>query len=102
MLGWFRAEAASASRRKRLRACTSPATSSGKKLERHKTLQPGVLGLIDHAHTAATEFLDNAVVRDRRVDHYGGVQKGCLMIGPKELSVNFRFRLISLGLFNCE
>src|ERR1700694_378495 len=33
-------------------------------------MQPCVLSLIDHAHPAATEFLDNAVVRDGLVDHY--------------------------------
>jgi hypothetical protein len=33
-------------------------------------MQPCVLSLIDHAHPAATEFLDNPVVRDGLVDHY--------------------------------
>src|ERR1700682_1497241 len=33
-------------------------------------MQPCVLSLIDHAHPAATEFLDNAVVRDGLVNHY--------------------------------
>ncbi len=28
-----------------------------------------VLGLVHHAHTAATEFLDDAVVRDGLADH---------------------------------
>ena len=37
--------------------------------ERDETVQACVLGLIDDAHTTATEFLDEAVVRDRRVDH---------------------------------
>src|ERR1700682_6098129 len=33
-------------------------------------MQPYVLSLIDHAHPAATKFLDNAVVRDGLVNHY--------------------------------
>src|ERR1700682_974492 len=33
-------------------------------------MQPCVLSLIDHAHPATTEFLDNAVVRDGLVNHY--------------------------------
>ena len=33
-------------------------------------MQPCVLSLIDHAHPAATEFLDNAVMRDGLVNHY--------------------------------
>jgi hypothetical protein len=33
-------------------------------LQSHKTVEPGVLGLIDNTHTSAAELLDNAVVRD--------------------------------------
>jgi len=32
-------------------------------------VQPGVLSLINHTHPAATEFLDNAVVRNGLFDH---------------------------------
>jgi hypothetical protein len=59
------------------------------KLQGDKPSEPTVFRLIHHAHTAAAEFLDDAVVRDRRVDHDDEVYKGCLMIGPKKLSVNF-------------
>ena len=31
--------------------------------------QIGVLGLIHHAHPAATELLDDAIVRDSLIDH---------------------------------
>ena len=37
-------------------------------------MQPGVLSLVDHAHPAATEFLDDAVMRDGLADH--GVPNG--------------------------
>jgi hypothetical protein len=36
-------------------------------------MQPCVLSLIDHAHPAPTEFLDNAVMRDGLINHYIGV-----------------------------
>ena len=40
----------------------------GQKFERDKTLQPDVFCLVDHAHAAAPEFLDDAVVRDGLAD----------------------------------
>ena len=40
------------------------------KFERYETVKPGVLGFVDHAHTAAAEFLDDAVVRDRLANHW--------------------------------
>jgi hypothetical protein len=33
-------------------------------LQGHKTVKPGVLGLVHHTHPAAAKFFDNAVVRD--------------------------------------
>ena len=41
----------------------------GQKLEGHKTMKPRVFRLIDHAHTAAAQLLDNAVVRNGLSDH---------------------------------
>ena len=38
-------------------------------LERHKAMQPGVLGLVDHAHTAAAKLFNDAVVGDGFADH---------------------------------
>jgi len=32
------------------------------KLEGNETMQPGILGLVDHAHPAAPKFFDDAVV----------------------------------------
>src|ERR1700732_4973722 len=38
-------------------------------LEGDKTMEPCVLGLIDYPHSAATQRLDNAVVRNGFADH---------------------------------
>ena len=64
ILGWFRAEAACASRSKRLRACESAGEPVGKELQGDKAVQLYVLGLIDHAHTTAAELLYDAIVRN--------------------------------------
>ena len=39
------------------------------KLERDETVQSRVLGFIDHAHAAAAQFFQNAVMRDGLADH---------------------------------
>src|SRR5256886_9500542 len=41
----------------------------GKEFEGHETPQLGILSLINHTHPAATELLQNAVVRDGLTDH---------------------------------
>src|SRR5208337_4634882 len=41
----------------------------GQKLEGDKAVERNVFGLVNDAHTAAPEFLDNAVVRDGLADH---------------------------------
>ena len=41
----------------------------GQEFQGDKSAQPGVLGLVDDPHPAATELLDNAVVRDGLADH---------------------------------
>ena len=41
---------------------------SGDELERHGTVKPRILGLVDHAHPAAAELADDAVVRERLTD----------------------------------
>jgi hypothetical protein len=40
----------------------------GQELEGNKSVQPGVLGLLDHTHPAAAELFDDAVVRDGLTD----------------------------------
>ncbi len=48
----------------------------GQKFQRDEAAKLGVLSLVDHTHAAATELLDDAVVRDGLADHaqacYGG------------------------------
>ena len=58
----------------------------GQEFERDKTLQARVFGLVDHAHPSATEFLDNAVVRESLADHgatlcYAGCQRKSMKAG---------------------
>jgi hypothetical protein len=44
----------------------------GQKFEGDKAMKAGVFSFVDHTHSAATEFLQNAVVRDGGVDHFEG------------------------------
>ncbi len=62
-------------RRRRLRFAREPAQGLwiprelfGDELERHRTAQPRVFGLVHDAHAAATQLLDDAVVRERLTD----------------------------------
>ena len=41
----------------------------GQELQGNKTVEPGILGLIHHTHPAATDLLNDAIVRDGLVDH---------------------------------
>src|SRR5579862_1790594 len=41
----------------------------GKELEGHEATEAGVLGLVDHAHSAVPKFFKNAVVRYGLADH---------------------------------
>ena len=43
----------------------------GQEFQGDKATESGVLGLVDHAHTAAAELLDDAVVRDGLADQTG-------------------------------
>ncbi len=63
---------------RRSRLCLALKTRSGQrilrhfvrqKLQRNKAAQAGIFSLVNHAHTAAAQFLDNAVVRDGLIDH---------------------------------
>ncbi len=48
----------------------------GQKLERDETVKPRVFGFVDHAHTAAAQLLENAVVRNRLANHWQGMLRG--------------------------
>ena len=54
------------------RACGSAGNFLRQELQGNKAVQPGVLGLVDHTHTAAAEFLDDAVVRNGLADERVG------------------------------
>src|SRR5438445_7794577 len=41
----------------------------GKKFESNETAETGVLGLINHSHSAAAELFDHLVMRDGLADH---------------------------------
>ena len=41
----------------------------GQELQRDQAMQPRVFGLVDHAHPAAAELFDDAVMRDGLADH---------------------------------
>jgi hypothetical protein len=46
-------------------------------LQRDEAVQFHILGLIDDAHTAATELLDDAVVRNGLADHWQRILRRC-------------------------
>ena len=48
----------------------------GQELEGDETVQPGVFGLVDHAHAAAAELFDDAVVRYGLADHCQRILRG--------------------------
>src|SRR5215470_15857871 len=52
------------------------------KLERDEASEFGVLGFVDHAHPAATESLDDAIVRNDAADHVRN------MLVPNSILVN--------------
>jgi hypothetical protein len=62
MLGWFKAEAARASRRKRSSACGVSRQFIRQEFQRDKAPKRGVFGLVDNSLAPAAEFLENAVV----------------------------------------
>ncbi len=70
MLGWFRAEAARASRPKAFECLRFLCDIVGKEFQRDEAAELGVLSLIDNTHAAATELLDDAVVRDGLAEHW--------------------------------
>src|SRR5208282_5796336 len=41
----------------------------GKKLKGDEAVEASVFGFVDDAHAAATELLDDAIVRDSQADH---------------------------------
>jgi hypothetical protein len=62
MLEWFIAEAARALSLESFQVQSGGGGSQRQKLQSHGPPQPGILGFIDHTHSAATELLLDAVV----------------------------------------
>ena len=61
----------------------------GQELQGHKPLETGVFSLEDHSHPTTTEFFNDAVMRDYRVEHGAKVEaNGCLIIGLTLRRVN--------------
>ena len=60
----------------------------GKKFKRDKSAEGDVFGLINYAHAAATELLDDAVVRDSTPDHARPITGGKSYVGEKGKSMN--------------
>jgi len=85
MLGWFNADAARASR--------------GQELESDEATKLGVLSPVDHTHPAATELLDDAVVRDGLVNHERAQDSGCNVRGAV---MGSQFRVQGLALDHAE
>ena len=81
MFGWFRAEAARASRRKRSRAPQFLRQIVRKKLEGDRATELEILGPVDHTHPATAQLLDDAVVRDGLTDHADRSVPGATMLG---------------------
>ena len=60
-------------------------------LERDEASQARVLGLVDDTHAATAELFDNAIVRDRGVDHLEGA--GRMMPDDRALASGSQFVL---------
>ena len=59
-----------------------------KKLERYGAMQSGVLGFVNDAHPAATEFFYDAIVRNRAADQGLGVHYLAAILGRTSGQVN--------------
>src|SRR5215469_17383118 len=57
-------------------------------LQCHETMQPCVLGLVNHTHPAPAQLLDNAVVGDGLADEGVGVRHGGDILGCSPWQVN--------------
>ena len=53
----------------------------GQEFERNKTLKADVLGLVHHTHPTATQFLDDAVVRDGLADQFENSSPRAAIVG---------------------
>ena len=59
----------------------------GQEFQGDKTMQAGVFGLVYHTHSATTELLDDAVMRDGLADHW---RDAMLCVTPRQVNENQR------------
>ena len=59
----------------------------GQEFEGNETVEFGVFGFIDDAHTTATEFFDNAIVSDGLAEHIDVKSYGMLGRGKEQVNV---------------
>ena len=69
ILGWFRADAGPRLATEAFEDLRVLGDFIRQKFQRRKATEHGVLGLVDHAHPAAAQLLDNAVMRDGLPNH---------------------------------
>ena len=87
MCGWLSGEAARASRLKRSTAWRVPGQLVRQELERHLAAEARVFGLVDDAHAAAADLLEDPVVREGLADHVlWGRRTGMLCPAPGRAS----------------
>jgi hypothetical protein len=67
----------------------------GQKFQCHETMQAGVLGLVNNAHTTAAEFLDNAVMGDGLADERIEVWHVQHILSCAKWQVNERTRTVA-------
>src|SRR5215471_2764494 len=71
----------------------------GKKLKGNETVEPCVLGLVDHTHPAAAEFFEDAVMRDGLADERLGLWHLARILGCRSEASQ---RTHMHGLWSCS
>ncbi len=88
MFGWFKEDAALASRWKRLRACAIVGEFVGEELQGNVATELEVFRLVDHAHAPAADLAEDAVMGNRLPHGLGGRGHWLDMLGVGEGKVN--------------
>src|ERR1035438_8564799 len=67
-----------------------------KKLQGYATVEPGILGAINHAHATTTELFMNTIVRDCLSAERSSLGHGAVILGVLPIEVNL-CRTLSIG-----
>ena len=109
MFGWFSAEAARASRSNRSSAWRSLRQSRRQELERDEAAELRVLGLVDDAHAAAADLLQDAVVGNgvsclhASLSRVGVICQGtCGAYAPEDAEVKARTTRTTRTIYSCR